>query len=57
MYFKSPVTKISGDIEATITAQLGVGATGGDWMVDVYNRATDQWNPMSAENTLADGKP
>ena len=56
MYFKSPSATIAGDIEATFLAQLGNSAVAGDWKVDIYNRATDEWEPMGADSTLSGGK-
>lgn len=55
MYFSSPVAAVTGDIQVTITAQLGNGAVAGDWKVDMYNRATDAFDPMGADNILTDG--
>lgn len=56
MYFQSPSATIAGDIDATFLAQLGNSAVAGDWKVDIYNRATDEWEPMGADSTLSGGK-
>ncbi|CAM9819067.1 unnamed protein product, partial [Scytosiphon promiscuus] len=53
LYFDSPAATIEGDLMVSITAQLGNSAVAADWKVDVYNRATDEWDPMGADNTLA----
>lgn len=56
MYFQAPNGMNTGDLQATITAQLGQGGVAGQWKVGVYNRVTDQFDPMGADNTLAGGK-
>lgn len=58
MYFDSPLTgdEVTGDLHVTVTAQLGASAVAGGWKVDLYNRITDVFDPMGADNTLAGGK-
>eukprot|EP00903_Cladosiphon_okamuranus_P012911 g12054.t1 len=57
IYFKSPSTTITGDIDVTFTAQLGNGAVASDWKVEIYNRASatavGPFEPLGEDNTLA----
>lgn len=55
MYFTAPAD-VSGDFTISITAQLGVGATGADWKVDLFSFLpvdSQTWQPVG---DLTDGK-
>ncbi|CAM9973962.1 unnamed protein product, partial [Pylaiella littoralis] len=54
MYFVSPIpgAAVTGNLQVTVTAQLGDSAVAGEWKVDLYNRATDVFDPIGVDNTL-----
>lgn len=58
MYFVSPIpgAAVTGNLQVTVTAQLGDSAVAGEWKVDLYNRATDVFDPIGVDNTLTGGK-